>query len=155
VTTTRAPIHQVRQLVDEHPERGSIALSMALAAFGLLMMAGLVIDGGAAIATRARAVNVSEQAARAGADALSQTSLRSGSPSSLTADAGAARMAAVRMLAAANATGDVRVAGATVTVTARVPCRAVVLSAVGVGDLSQSQTSTAVALYGTDRAGGQ
>jgi hypothetical protein len=39
-------------------------------------------------------------------------------------------------------------------VTARVSRRAAVLSAVGVGDLSQTQTSTAVALYGTDQAGG-
>lgn len=143
----------LRWFADDDPERGSVALYMALIAVGMLMMAGLVIDGGAAIAARARAVDVSEQAARAGADALSQPALRTGTPGGLTADPGAARAAAARVLAAAGVTGDVRVSGAAVTVTARVPRRAVVLSAVGVGDLSQSQTSTAVAVYGTDRAG--
>ena len=144
---------RLRRVAGGDPECGSVALYMALIAVGLLMMAGLVVDGGAAIAARARAVDVSEQAARAGADALSQSSLRVGGPGGLTADPGVARAAAVRVLAAADATGDVQVSGATVTVTARVFRRAAVLSAVGVGDLSQTQTSTAAALYGTDRAG--
>jgi Flp pilus assembly protein TadG len=149
---TRRPPRAVL-LGREEPDRGSITLYLALIVFGLLMMAGLVIDGGAALAARARAVDVSEQAARAGADALSQGSLRTAEPSELEADPRQARAAANRVLAAADATGDVRVTGSTVTVTARVACRAAVLSAAGVDDLSQSQTSTAFALYGTDTAG--
>ena len=44
----------------------------------LLAVAGLVIDGGYALGAKREAMNSAEQAARAGADALDQGSLRDG-----------------------------------------------------------------------------
>jgi Flp pilus assembly protein TadG len=130
-------------------DRGAVALYMALIMVGLLVMAGLVIDGGAAIAARGRAADVAEQAARGGADALSPASLRGPGPDSLALDEAAARAAATRVLSLAGATGEVQVSGLQVSVTAHVPRRAVILSAVGVADLTGTATATATVLHGT------
>ena len=114
-----------------------------------MVMAGLVIDGGAAIAARARAADLAEQAARAGADALVPASLRGLSPAEMRIDPTAARAAADRVLALGDATGEVSVAGLDVSVTAHVPRRAAVLSAVGIDDLTGTATATATVLHGT------
>lgn len=122
---------------------------MALIMVGLLVMAGLVIDGGAAIAARGRAADLAEQAARAGADALSPVSLRGPSPTTLTLDPAAAQAAATRVLSLAGATGEIQVSGLQVSVTAHVPRHAAILSAVGVTDLTGTATATATVLHGT------
>lgn len=135
-------------------DRGSIALWYAIVAIAALVMAGLVIDGGAALGARERAADLATQAARAGADALVPASLR-GQPGQLHADPAAAQQAVTRLLAAAGATGTSSVAGARVTVKVTVPKHTVILSAVGVNDISQTATATATALYGgTTQSGG-
>jgi Flp pilus assembly protein TadG len=134
-------------------DRGSIALYLAIFATAMIAMAGLVIDGGAALATRQKAADVAEQAARAGADALSPESLRGGDPSKLQADPIAARRAADAVLTDAGASGEVTVDGGTVTVTAHIPKRAAVLSAVGVTDISQSATQSATSVHGITTSG--
>jgi Flp pilus assembly protein TadG len=136
------------RLRGDDPERGSIALSFALTAVAALVMAGLVVDGGAALATRERAADLATQAARAGATALTPTSLR-GLPTQLSADPTAATRAADDVLTDGGATGQVSVAGDTVTVTAHLPRHTVILSAVGLDDISQTATATATALVGT------
>jgi Flp pilus assembly protein TadG len=135
-------------------DRGSISLYFAIITLAALMMAGLVVDGGAALSTRERAADVATQAARAGANALAPPSLR-GLPTGLRADPQAAQAAADRVLAAAGATGEVSVSGDTVMVTAHVRKRAAILSVVGVNDLSQSASSNATAIFGgTTQEGG-
>jgi Flp pilus assembly protein TadG len=130
-------------------DRGSVSLYFAIVTLAALVMAGLVVDGGAALATREHAADLATQAARAGADALTQTSLRDADPTSLNADPAAATRAADAILADSGATGRVTVSGATVTVTARLPRHTVILSAVGVDDISQTATASATALVGT------
>jgi Flp pilus assembly protein TadG len=130
-------------------DAGTISLYMALFVVALLAMAGLVLDGGAAIAARGRAADLAEQAARAGADALSPSSLRGPTPNALAIDPVAARTAANRVLTLGGATGEVRVSGLDVTVTAHVERHAVILSALGVNDLTGTATSTATVVYGT------
>ena len=135
-------------------ERGSISLYFAIITVAALAMAGLVIDGGAALATRERAADVATQAARAGANALQPASQR-GEPSALIADPAAATIAANRVLRTAGATGRVVVDGDRVTVSAHLPRHTVILSAVGLTDISQSATATATVQYGgTHREGG-
>ena len=119
-----------------------------------MVMAGLVIDGGAAIAARARAADLAEQAARAGADALVPASLRGMSPAELRVDPAAARAAADRVLSLGGATGEVTIAGLDVSVTAHVPRQAAVLSALGLDDLTGTATATATVLHGTTTTGG-
>jgi Flp pilus assembly protein TadG len=51
-------------------ERGSLSLFAVIFTLVVLMLAGLVYDGGLAIAARQRAADVAESAARAGANAI-------------------------------------------------------------------------------------
>jgi Flp pilus assembly protein TadG len=129
-------------------DRGSISLYFAIVTLAALVMAGLVVDGGAALATREHAADLATQAARAGASALTATSLR-GLPTGLQADPAAATRAADQVLTDGGATGKVTVSGATVTVTAHVPRHTVILSAVGLDDISQSATASATPIVGT------
>jgi Flp pilus assembly protein TadG len=128
-------------------DRGSISLYFAIITIAALVMAGLVIDGGAALATRERAADLATQAARAGASALTPTSLR-GLPTGLQADPAAATRAADAVLTDGGATGQVTVSGATVTVTAHLARHTVILSAVGLDDISQSATASATPIVG-------
>lgn len=140
---------RLRAFADVPAERGSLAIVMALFGIGLFAMAGLVIDGGAALAARGRASDLAEQASRAGADALAPDSLRGASPQALRIDPVAANTAAREVLSAGRATGNAKVVGREVSVTARVARRSVVLSAFGITDLSGTASATATVLYGT------
>lgn len=129
-------------------EAGFVSLYVVVITVGLLAMAGLVIDGGNALAAREQATDVAQQAARAGADALTPQSLR-GSPTGLTASPATAQAAANRVLDTAGVTGTVNVDGNNVTVTAVVHKDTTILSAFGVGPIKGKATSTATALHGT------
>jgi Flp pilus assembly protein TadG len=129
-------------------EAGFVSLYVVVITVGLLAMAGLVIDGGNALAAREQATDVAQQAARAGADALSPESLR-GSPTRLTASPAAAQAAANRVLDTAGVTGTVSVDGADVSVAVVVHKDTTILSAFGVGPIQGKATSTATALHGT------
>lgn len=132
----------------EDSDRGSIGLLLALLMVGLMAMAGLVVDGGAALAARGRAADVAQQAARAGADALLPRSLRTSTPDRLQVDPTAARFAAQQVLDAGEVTGQVTIAGDTVTVHAHVRRRTALLSAVGINDVTGSASATATVLFG-------
>jgi hypothetical protein len=60
-------------------DRGSAALFVAIFAPAMIFMAGLVIDGGAALEARQRAADTAEQAARAGGNECDEALLRSAS----------------------------------------------------------------------------
>jgi Flp pilus assembly protein TadG len=128
-------------------DRGSVVLWFAIVTAATMAMAGLVIDGGSALATRERAADVATQAARAGADALDPQSVRQ-SPTDIVADPQQAQAAAQLVLAAAGATGAITVFGNTVTVTAHISARTAVLSAFGLNDISQSATASATSIFG-------
>lgn len=55
-----------------------MSVFVVLFSLGVFMLAGLVLDGGSAIAARQRAADVAEQAARYGADDVEVAALRSG-----------------------------------------------------------------------------
>jgi Flp pilus assembly protein TadG len=137
----------------EDGDRGSIGLLLALLMVGLMAMAGLVVDGGAALAARGRAADVAQQAARAGADALLPASLRTSSPDRLQVDPAAARAAAEQVLDAGGVTGQVTIHGDTVTVHAHVTRRTAILSAVGINAVTGSATATATVLFGGTHEG--
>ena len=125
--------------LSEQAEAGFVSLYVVVITVGLLAMAGLVIDGGNALAAREQATDVAQQAARAGADALSPDSLR-GSPTGLTASPAAAQAA-------------VSVDGDNVTVSVIVHKNTTILSAFDVGPIEGKATSTATALHGTTTGG--
>lgn len=128
-------------------------LYMVPIAIVLLMFAGLVFDGGTALAARGRAADLAAQAARAGADQVTQASLRTGSPANLRIDPDAARTSALRVLAAAGATGTITVQGSdVVTVTARVPAHTAILLAIGIRDASSTAIASATIVHGVTTA---
>jgi Flp pilus assembly protein TadG len=69
-------------------DRGTIAMFTAIFALFVIMLAGLLVDGGLAIHARERAADIAEQAARAGADDIDEAALRkTGEPTVNTATA--------------------------------------------------------------------
>lgn len=57
-------------------DSGSLSLYVAILAVPILLLAGLVIDGGGALVAKQRAADQAEQAARAGANAIDIAVLR-------------------------------------------------------------------------------
>jgi hypothetical protein len=70
-------------------DRGSAALFVAIFAVPMIFMAGLVIDGGAALEARQRASDIAEQAARAAAGQCDVALLRSLGDCRITSQTGA------------------------------------------------------------------
>lgn len=137
-------------------DRGSAALGLAITMVGLLAMAGLVLDGGAAIAARERAADVAQQAARAGADALSAGGVfsASGGSTALGANPSAATAAASSLLTGEGVTDfHISVQGNVVVVTAHVSRPTALLSAVGVDTVGGTATEQAQDLLGTTTGG--
>lgn len=135
---------------DAARDEGSVTLFMVVITAALLAMAGLVIDGGYALAARQEAGTVAEQAARAGADAISRDSLQTGGP--VRVDPAAATAAVHRYLEAQGHDGEASVNGDAVTVTVRITRTTAILSAVGIDSLSATASATAYGLTGIDHA---
>ena len=134
-------------------DRGSLSLIMVVLMVGLMAMAGLVLDGGRAIAARQSAASIAQEAARAGADALSPDSLRTAVDSRLATDPAAARSAVQHTVSAAGATYTMSITGDWVQVTVTVHEHAIILSAVGVNDLSGTASARAQPLVGSSTGG--
>lgn len=135
------------------PDRGTLSLVMAVLMVGLMMMAGLVLDGGRAIAARENAADIAQQAARAGADALAPNSLRAGTVSGLATDPAAAQAAVAHAVSVTGAGYTMSIAGDLVRVTVTVHRHTVILSAVGVDDVGGTASATARPLVGSSTGG--
>ena len=92
---------------------GAIAAFVLLVLVGLFALVGLVVDGGTALSARQSAAVEAEQAARAGAGAVSVDALRSGY---VELDPTAAVEAAERFTVASGHPGSAVVSGGVVTV---------------------------------------
>jgi Flp pilus assembly protein TadG len=121
-----------------HGDRGSVSLLVVLMVPALLMVAGLVLDGGRQLQTRRDAAGAAASAARAGTE-LSEQELYGRS-----VDAALAAGRARAELAAQGVSGDVAVAGNTVTVTVTEDVDYVILP----GSRRVSSSSSATALQG-------
>ena len=115
---------------------------------GLLALLGLVVDGGAALTARQAAAVEAEQAARAGAGALSVDALRAGQ---LRVDASTAVGVAEQFMAAAGHSGTATVAGGVVTVRIRYDVPTVILGLVGIGHMTVTADASAVDVDGVTR----
>jgi Flp pilus assembly protein TadG len=123
-------------------DRGAAAIFLILMTVALLIAAGLVIDGGYALAERRQLTNQAEQAARVGADALDQASLRDGGTPRV--DPAAARTAATAYLTRVGATGaTVTIDGAVVEVQISGHTDTTILSIVGIGTIPVTGTAAA------------
>ncbi|GAA3524686.1 hypothetical protein GCM10022234_21830 [Aeromicrobium panaciterrae] len=127
---------------DRNREDGVTALFVVLIAVALLSMAGLVIDGGYAMASNRRLTGQAEQAARIGADALDQDSLRDGGTPKVARDRAIA--AAQNYLSSVGAPrGQISINEDTVTVTLASHSKTAILSAVGVTQLATGGSASA------------
>jgi hypothetical protein len=106
----------------------------------LLVLAGAAIDGGRALATKVRAIGVAQEAARAGADMLSQRSLYAGGSN---VDPTRAEAAARAYLVDDGYTGTVTVTGTTVNVLVTVEQPTTLWRIVGIDSLTLTEAGTA------------
>ena len=143
------PLHPHPQLTKRRlprrvrDERGVSTLFVVLFAVAMFAVAGLVVDGGYALGAKREAMNEAEQAARVGADALDQGSLRDGETQVNTGSAIAAAQSYLDQVAA---TGSVSVNGGQVTVLVTAQQKTTILSAVGVTRLPVQATATALSI---------
>jgi hypothetical protein len=126
-------------------QEGSISAFVVLLLIALFALMGMVLDGGSALAARQSATDEAEQAARAGAGALSIDSLRSGS---VEIDQTAAVEAADQFTVVAGHPGTATVAGGTVTVQIRYRIPTEVLGIIGVTTLPVVASASAVDVEG-------
>jgi hypothetical protein len=141
----------------ERDDRGSATVFFAITAAGFLVMAGLILDGGARIRGIEHADTLAAEAARTAGQAIDLPALMSGTTNrasssttsgTVTIDQTRARNAAMAYLTANAATGTVTVDPATHTirVTATVHQPTVFLGLIGITDLTAEGQATATLL---------
>ena len=125
------------------PDRGSMSLFMAMSAIAILMVMGLIVDGGGALNAGNRATSLAQEAARTAGQQLDPAQAVQGT--AITIDPGAARAAALDYLAAADVQGDVQITdgGQTLTVIVRDTYSTHFASLLGVGTIAVDGTATA------------
>jgi Flp pilus assembly protein TadG len=129
-------------------ERGQITVFVVIIMVALLAVAGLVYDGGRALAAKTTAIDIAQEAARAGAQQVNLASFRATGQVALDA---AAAAAAAQAYLAGTGTGDtatVTVTGNTVTVAVSSVQPTVFLGLIGIRSLHVTGTATATAESG-------
>jgi Flp pilus assembly protein TadG len=132
-------------------EVGQLSAFVAVLTLPLVLVAGLVVDGGGVLSAHQSAVSSAFEAARAGAQAINLDVLRSSGIVVLNADE--ARTDVLEYLAAAGESGTVTVVGREVTVKVTRRHTLAVLSVLGVGPITVSGTATATATQGINGGG--
>ena len=127
-------------------ESGMVTAFVVIFTLALLLMAGLVLDGGLALAAKVQAIDDAQAAARAGAQAIDIPTYRASGQ--ITLDPAQAIADAEHYLAAAGQVGTVSVNGEQVTVTVTVIQATQILSLAGVSHLTETATGTATAEQG-------
>ncbi|RHA43826.1 Tad domain-containing protein [Cellulomonas rhizosphaerae] len=142
--------------LDNDREAGSVSVFVIGLVVALMILAGLVVDGGRAINARAAATDDAEQAARAGANQIDEGELRG--DGRIVLDKPAARQAAADFLAARGyGRGDVEVAvdGVTVSVGVGDDIKTSLLSLIMINSFHVTGSASARAAVGiVDEIGG-
>ena len=127
-------------------ESGMVTAFVVIFTLALVLMAGLVLDGGLALAAKVQAIDDAQAAARAGAQAIDIPTYRASGQ--ITLDPAQATADAQRYLAAAGHTGTVSVNGEQVTVTVTITQPTQILTLAGIDHLTETGTGTATAEQG-------
>lgn len=139
---------RIRTRGRERDERGVAAVwLLIIAATAFVGLVGLVGGGGELINHQVDARRAAEQAARAGADELSEAAIRSGTDEVNT---GAAIARARSVLTDSGWTGTVQVRGSTVIVTATGTRKPTFLPLLGVRTVHINEIGTATAISSPD-----
>lgn len=116
-------------------DRGSVSLFAVVATVALIVIIGLVVDGGGKIQAQQRAQEAAREAARAGGQAIQAAAAVRGQGA--TVDNGAARSAAESYLTLANVAGTVSIqGGTTIVVDSTESYTPIFLSIIGIGPQS-------------------
>jgi Flp pilus assembly protein TadG len=132
-------------------QRGQVIAFVVIFTSALLLMAGLVVDGGRGLSAQLRATDEAQAAARAGAEQINLDAYRA--DGSLVLDSGNATSAAQAYLAATGDNGTVSVQGNNVLVTVHISVTTDLLGIVGLHTLSESGSGKAQAQQGITQAG--
>ncbi len=130
---------RVQQLRND--DSGRVTGFVVIVVTAVLLFAGLVLDGGLALAAKVRAIGEAQEAARAGAQEIDLAAYRASN--SLRLVPGRASAAARDYLAAAGHTGTVSVAGNTVNVTVTISQPTQLLGLAGIGSITVTGTGQA------------
>jgi Flp pilus assembly protein TadG len=124
-------------------EDGSMSLFFAVTTVGLLMVMGLLVDGGGALNASNRAEALAQEAARTAGQQLDPAQAIEGT--AITIDPDAAQAAAQDYLAANNVQGDVQITddGQTMTVTVHDSYNTYFAQLIGKGTINVTGTATA------------
>ncbi|MFG1667637.1 hypothetical protein [Streptomyces sp. Y7] len=132
-------------------DEGQITVFVVPLTVAVVMFAGLVLDGGLALAARARAMGEAQEAARNGAQALDLAAYRADGSVRLIPEQ--ARALAEAYLASTPDTGRVSVTNDTVTVTVTAQQKTQLLDLIGLGTLTVTGTGSAHPVYGVTAPG--
>ena len=127
-------------------ESGMVTAFVVIFTLALLLMAGLVLDGGLALAAKVQAIDDAQAAARAGAQAIDIPTYRASGQ--ITLDPALATADAQHYLAAAGQVGTVSVNGEQVTVTVTITQATQILDLAGIDHLTETGTGTGTAEQG-------
>jgi hypothetical protein len=122
---------------------GQITVAYLILLPALLVLAGLVVDGGAALDLHTRALDVAESAARAGAQQLDLSALRAGHTLTPRLDPDAATAAADRYVRSAGLAGTAQATTTQVRVEVSAAGRTRLLSVIGIRAFHAHATAAA------------
>ena len=129
-------------------ESGQVTAFVVTMMSALLMLGGLVFDGGKTLAAKRQAINEAEAASRAGAQSLDASAYRS--TGNVALDPVAARRAAMSYLSATGNTGTVQVVGDEVRVTVTHVEPTSILSIAGIQQFTVTGNGVAHAVRGVE-----
>ncbi|WP_409497261.1 TadE/TadG family type IV pilus assembly protein [Amycolatopsis sp. cmx-11-12] len=122
-------------------QSGRVTAFVVIIVTAVLLFAGLVLDGGLALAAKVRALGEAQEAARVGAQEIDLAAYRA--KGTLRLEPQQATAAARNYLAAAGHTGTVSVAGNTVNVTVTVSQSTQLLPLIGIGSITVTASGQA------------
>lgn len=146
MTLTASLRHRTRQL--HRDQSGRVTAFVIIMVTAILLFAGLVLDGGLALAAKVRAVGEAQEAARAGAQEIDLAAYRATGTLRLLPQQASA--AARSYLAAAGHSGSVSVAGNTVNVTVTISQPTELLGLIGIGSITVTGSGQAQPQRGID-----
>jgi hypothetical protein len=129
-------------------EEGTVTAFVVIFTLALILLAGLVVDGGLTLAARVQAIDEAQAAARAGAQAIDLGTYRADGPLILQPDQ--ARRAALDYLATTGHDGTVDVHDNEVDVTVHITQPMQILGIAGIGTMTVTGHGSARPEYGVE-----
>ncbi|MDN3357067.1 pilus assembly protein TadG-related protein [Actinomadura sp. DC4] len=129
-----------------HRDRGTVALFTTIFAMFVLILAGLLVDGGLTIHARQRAADIAEQAARAAADTIDVAYLRRTGKARILASSAPCRRARLLASKYPEVSGPIQcdtAGGESARVIVQIHVKFQLLSAFGFSDMTMSSSASA------------